>query len=146
MPTAFDLQQFYNDVEARLKTATPTPKTVGTADDFADAMNRAAELPAVFVLYKGSTSKGRLTPGSKIQMRDPLKLFLAIVAKSLMNQKQGHLAIAGVLQPWERWIAGWKPTWATRPFIFNGDYFVMRDGPKVVYGVEFHAAALEFIS
>jgi len=144
MSTTFTVQQFLDDVAARLATASPAPRTIGTADDFKDAMSRPVNLPAAFILYKGSKSRGRLVQSSRRQMRDPLKLFIAVVAASLVNQAQGHLAISGVLQPVENCIVGWTPAWAFRPFIFDGDYFVMRDGSKVVYGAEFRTAAIDF--
>jgi hypothetical protein len=140
----FSLQQLYTDVNARMLTASPAPKTVGTADDFKDALARPALLPAAYSLYKGSRSKGRLVQNSRRQLRDPLKIFIAVVADNLMSQDQGHLAIAGILQPIENAIAGWWPSYMVRPFIFDGDYFVMRAGPRVVYGAEFRSAALDF--
>ena len=88
MPVAFTLQVFFADVAARLGTASPAPRTIGTADDFKDAMNRAVNLPAAFSLYKGSKSKGRLVQGARRQLRDPLKLFIAVVGESLVNQQQ----------------------------------------------------------
>jgi hypothetical protein len=142
----FDLRTFDLDVQARIKTASPAPRTVSTCDDFKDAINRAVNLPAAFTMYKGSKSAGRLVMGSRKQLRSPLKLFLAIVAESLLNQQQAHLAIYGILQPIENVLVGYTPPDCLSPLIFDGDYFVMRDGPKVVYGAEFRSKALDFTS
>lgn len=141
---AFELNAFFDDVHARLKTAAPAPKTVATADDFKDALERAVNLPSVFTIYKGSKSSGRLVQNSRKQLRNPLKLFLAIVTQNLMSRDQAHVAAYDVLQPWEDILAGYTPVGCMAPLIFDGDYLVLRQGPKIVYGAEFRTKALDF--
>ena len=140
---AFDLEAFDQDVQARLRTVAGL-RLVATADDFRDAIERAANLPAVFTMYKGSRSQGRLVQGNRRQLRSPLKLFIALVTQSLVNRDKGHVAIYSLLQPVENVLVGYTPVGALSPFIFAGDYFVLREGPKIVYGAEFQTKALDF--
>jgi len=120
--------------------ALPGVVETGTVKDVDKAMRRAMNVPAVFAVYGGGRSKGRLVANKRRKLMD-VELSFVIVADDYFSEEDGDEAALDVIDALIDALDGFSPDGATKPLDYERDDFLLTNGERVAYEVFFSTRA-----
>lgn len=131
----FDIEEQEADIHARLRSLVPDLRSVESADDFEQALQRATNVPAAFTLLGDAPSDGRHIVGSKKQVVRP-KWSVLIVTQSWRSKAGAREGVFGAYQigkQVKKALVGWLPAGALKSFIYEDYKFFARAQSRVAY-------------
>ena len=133
---SFDLEQYDDNNQARVKAVAPELQTVGTADDVEDALYKSANLPGVFTLPTSEQALGRLTSRGVADQSQPARnkgmfikgtLSLILVVRSLRSKEDALKAALPLIRKLKNGFHDWLNPLATDVFTYEGFEFLQRN-------------------
>ena len=123
-----------------LVRALPVVTTTGTVKDVGAAMARALNVPAVFAVYNGGKSKGRVVANRRRKLMD-IDLSFVVVADDYFSEEDATDTALEVIDALIEALDGFTPDGASKPLDYERDDFVMTNGERVAYEVFFSTRA-----
>jgi hypothetical protein len=120
--------------------ALPTVVETGTVKDVAKAMQRALNVPAVFAVYNGGRSRGRIVANRRKKLME-VDVSFVVVADDYFSDEDASDAALDVIEALIEELDGFQPDGANKPLDYERDDFVMTNGERVAYEVFFSTKA-----
>jgi hypothetical protein len=123
-----------------LVRALPAVTTTGTVKDVGAAMSRALNVPAVFAVYNGGKSRGRVVTNRRKKLMD-IELSFVVVADDYFSEEDAADTALETIEALIEALDGFTPDGASKPLDYERDDFVMTNGERVAYEVFFSTRA-----
>jgi hypothetical protein len=112
----------------------------GTVKDTGKAMQRALNVPAVFSVFNGGRSRGRIVANRRRKLMDIEVSFIVVADDYFSEEESADTALEVIDEIIER-LDGFLPDGAAKPLDYERDDFVMTNGERVAYEIFFSTKA-----